>query len=107
MASERSVFAIARAALTALRGTPHAPPHVPGGTWRRSGLVALAMLAPTLPAMAAGSGAGAGGSGHQRAINSGLPAGEAGPPGSPNHPRPATTPPSAKGAPHDEGAPAR
>ncbi len=66
------------------------------------------MVVPTLPATAAGSGAGAGGAGHQRAINSGLPAGEAGPPGAPNHPRP-TPPPrdGAKGAAHDEGAPSR
>lgn len=48
--------------------------------------VALASLAS--PVLAAGGGAGAGGAGHQRAINSGLPAGEAGPSGAPNNRRP-------------------
>ena len=76
--------------------------------WTRSGLAVLALAVSTLSGMAAGSGAGAGGAGHQRAINSGLPAGEAGPPGSPNHPRPAPAPQDGlKGAPRDEGAPAR
>ena len=47
------------------------------------------------PAAAAGNGAGAGGAGHQRAINTGMVAGEKGPPGAPNNPRP--TPASGDG----------
>lgn len=38
------------------------------------------------PVAAAGNGAGAGGAGHQRAINSGLPPGQAGPAGAMNNP---------------------
>ena len=52
-------------------------------------LLVIVAIAFATPLLAAGSGAGAGGAGHQCAINSGLPAGEAGPPGSPNNPRPA------------------
>ena len=67
----------------------------------------LMLLTSAFPAMAAGSGAGAGGAGHQRAINSGLPAGEAGPPGSPNNPKPAVKPQEGlKGSAKSEGTPA-
>ena len=69
----------------------------------RSYLVLLTVAASTVPALAAGNGAGAGGAGHQRAVNMGLVAGEAGPPGAPNNPRPAPKPRNGiKGSPHSE-----
>ena len=54
---------------------------------------ALALLMPLIapPAFAAGNGAGAGGAGARRSINSGLPPGEPGPAGSPNNRRAAPT----------------
>ena len=67
--------------------------------------IAALLLGLTTPAFAAGNGAGAGGSGFQRAINSGLPAGEPGPLGSVNNPhRTVTPPPAMKDAPHPEPA---
>lgn len=70
----------------------------------RTNPLVLAMLLCAAPAFAAGNGAGAGGAGHQRAINSGLTKGEAGPPGSPNNPRAAAAPRDGiKGSPRSEG----
>lgn len=71
-------------------------------------LVLLTLAVAIVPARAAGGGAGAGGAGHQRAINSGLPAGDAGPPGSPNNLRPSRTPSDGvKGSPRGANVPAR
>jgi hypothetical protein len=68
-------------------------------------VIFVATLSPFV-ALAAGNGAGAGGAGFQRAINSGLPAGEPGPLGSVNNPRrvAAPAPAAIKGAPHPETA---
>lgn len=70
--------------------------------------LSIIALLPALTSnvLAAGNGAGAGGSGFQRAINSGLPPGEPGPLGSVNNPhRTVTTPPAAiKGSPRPEPA---
>ena len=57
------------------------------------GLTASIWLALSPAAFAAGGGAGSGGAGAQRTINSGLPPGEPGPPGAPNNRHPATSQP--------------
>jgi hypothetical protein len=51
-------------------------------------LLSIAFLGCASESFAAGNGAGAGGAGHQRAINSGLPPGEPGPPGAVNNRHP-------------------